>query len=595
MRTPHYLTGLKTTKIPRIHAVFDCETRASRKHGRLAHRWACGGAAIIGKWGDGSYRTFEARTTKNPERLWRAMVSAHGAGGEMVVWAHNLAFDLRISEALRLLPQMGYRLDAIVLEKTAAWAAFTGDAGKLTVCDLHSWLPFSLNRIAAAMGTGRPDFDYDAGTDSDLRGRCLFDVERTAEAVCEVLDFLESEHAGPFRPTGSGQSHSMWRHRFFKEKTILVHADEYALERERTAMWAGRAEAWSWGEVNGPLYEHDLNLAYCRIAATHRVPVKLTGRTGPRTLDEAVRNFPYTAVLADVTIATDVPVVPTGDAGRVLWPVGTFKTTLWTPELILASEAGARITIHRTWQYRCEPVLAPMAQWLIEELEVGNGKAGAVAKLLLKHWARTLVGRCALRYRQWDDYGTVPTMGLSLSNTTATAGEDAKELLQVGERVFELAEMAESDSSVPQITGFVMSVARANLWQVIGLAGGENVHYMDTDSVLVNGAGHRRLRVAGRSGGDVHLVHKSTFGKARIYGPRNIVLEDERRISGVPKKAKETGHLEFDGEVWTGLRTSIESHQASSVGVQSREFHVDDSDPRRRRVTGGRTIPHGMD
>lgn len=595
MRTPHYLTPLKTTRIPQHHAVFDCETQASKKYGKYAHRWACGAAALVGNWGSQGFRVLESRTTTNPRTLWAAMTAAHVDGKPFVAWAHNLAFDLRVSEALRWLPTFGYSLDAIVLENTASWASFTGPAGKLTVCDLHSWLPVSLDRIAADMGLARPGFDYEGGTLTELRKRCKYDVDVTAEAVCKILNFLESEECGSFRPTGSGQSHAVWRRRFMPARTVLVHNDEHALERERTAMWAGRAEAWRYGEVKGPLYEHDMNLAYCRIAAEYDVPVKLTGHTGPRKVEDLIAADRQGAVLADVTVTTEAPVAPTGDDGRVLWPVGTFDTTLWGPELDLLYVEGANVTVHRTWRYRCEPVLAPMANWLIEQLE-GNGNwSGSVVKRLLKHWARTLVGRCALRYRQWDEYGTVPVMGLSLSTTTATTDEAAKELLQVGESIFELAAMSEADSSVPQITSWVMSQARANLWEVIRRAGLENIYYVDTDSILVNQRGNRNLANLTGVGREIVLVHKATYGKAVIHGPRNIIVEDERRIAGIPKRAHATGELSFRGEVWTGLRSSIEGHQANQVGIHMADFNVKDIDPRRERTKNGRTVPYRME
>ena len=130
--------------------------------------------------------------------------------------------------------------------------------------------------MGAAVGRGRPTITYAKATDERLIEHCLNDALITVEAVGHLLEWLDGNHAGTFRPTGSGQYHAMWRRRWLPEKTVLIHGDEVALERERVAMWTGRAEAWRHGKVAGPLYEHDLNLAYCRIAACYPVPVKVT-------------------------------------------------------------------------------------------------------------------------------------------------------------------------------------------------------------------------------------------------------------------------------------------------------------------------------
>lgn len=595
MRSPHYLPPLLTTRIPRTHFAFDCETQAERKHGRYAHRWVCGAAALGGLDGDDYWGNEYPVSFTNPEHLWAYITGARMDGRLMVAWAHNLSFDLRVSEALRWLPVYGYALEAIVLEKTASWASFTSDHGALTVCDLHSWLPVPLAKVGAAVGRGRSKVKYATASTDSLVEHCINDTLITIEAVGEIVEYLAKNDAGSFRPTGSGQSHAMWRRRWMPKKTVLVHGDEVALERERVAMWTGRAEAWRWGKLSGPLYEHDLNLAYCRIAAGSEVPVKLVqraGRTPVQTYLEMAKRY---AILADVTIETDIPTVPTSEDGRVFWPVGKFNTTLWNPELDLAIGAGANVTIHRIWKYLTAPALAPMAEYIIGCLDGGGEVPSRVVRVMLKHWARTLVGRCALRYREWDDFGSVGAMGLSLSTLFDADTGHMTDLLQVGYRVMELTDLAEADSSVPQITGWVMSQARAILWTVMRVAGLENLYYVDTDSVLVNAEGHRRLEANEIIQAAGHLLPKATFTNAQIYGPRNLVLEGERRISGVPKKAIRTGELSFDGEVWSGLRASLESKRHSEVTIMPRSFDVDDGDPRRLHVEQGYTLPFRLE
>lgn len=595
MRAPHYLTPLLTTRIPRCHFAFDCETRAERKHGRYAHRWVCGAAAEGRLDADGYWGNDYPIDFATPEHLWAFITGARRDDKLMVVWAHNLSFDLRVSEALRWLPVYGYTLEAIVLEKTASWASFISDHGNMTVCDLHSWLPVPLAKVGAAVGRGRGKVKYGTATREQLVEHCLNDTLITIEAVGQIVEWLDANEAGSFRPTGSGQSHAMWRRKWLPRKTVLVHGDDLALERERVAMWTGRAEAWRWGKLTGPLYEHDLNLAYCRIAAGYPVPVKLVQRTGRTSVESYLEQVKRYAVLADVTIETDIPVVPTSQEGRVFWPVGRFNTTLWNPELDLAIGAGANVTIHRTWRYIRADVLRGMAEYIIGALDGDSRAPQEVVRLVLKHWARTLVGRCALRYREWDDFGEVGSMGLSLSTLYDDDTGHMTDLLQVGYRVMELTDLAEADSSVPQITGWVMSQARAILWTVMRVAGLENVYYVDTDSVLVNAEGHRRLEANGTVQEAGHLIAKASFTNAQIYGPRNLTLEGERRISGIPKRAIQTGELSFDGEVWSGLRASLESKRHNEVTITPRTFDVDDGDPRRLHVNDGYTLPFRLE
>jgi len=492
---------------------------------------------------------------------------------------------------LKHLPEQGYELDAIVLEHTATWAAFTGGAKGILLCDLHSWLPVSLDTLASDMGQSRLPFRYESADIEKLRTRALEDVTLTAFALTHMLEFLQAEGVGKMRPTGSGQSHAAWRRKFLPEKTLLVHDRPAALAHERTAMWAGRAESWRHGEVNGPLYEHDLNLAYCRIAAATPVPVRLKTQLPWVNKKTGCKEIEGLVSLAHVTVKTDQPLVPYGEDERIYWPVGEFTTDLWQPELDLLRDEGADVYIHYGWAYETAPVLAPMAEWLIERLEASADQVSPVVKRLLKHWARTLVGRCALRYRQWEPFGTQPKMELGIWTMIEGEPFNMKEMLSVGHRIMELAEMAESDNSVPQVTGFIMSQARADLWRLMQVAGTDNLVYVDTDSLLVNAKGHAKLRGVAEESSHTVLTHKATWAKAEVTGPRNLVLESDRKIAGVPRRAVRIGDHVFEGEVWAGIKTSLSGRQLDNVAVQKRLFEVTALDQRRRHLPDGTTRP----
>lgn len=591
MRQAHYLEPLKTTSIPADHVVFDCETRLTHKHGKSAHRWVCGAYAKVHRTPDGSWLAPPPVPVQDPAELWELITEAHVKGRRLVVWAHNLSFDLRISEALRYLPQNGYTLEAVVLERTAAWASFTSRSGPLMLCDLFSWLPTSLDKMADDCGVPRGGFDYAQADEGELEARVFADVTFTQGVLRTMLEYLEGIDAGPFRPTGSGQSHAFWRKNYLPAKRVLVHGDEYALERERVAMHAGRAEAWKVGQVDGPLHEYDLNLAYCRIAAANELPVRLSHRIGQvgspiRMLGGAGR-----AYLCEVDVETDQPLVPVSDGAFTYWPVGEFTTTLWDPEVDLLYGNDAVVRVRRAWVYDTEPVLHDVSQFLIDALEGEIGEPPAPMHRLLKHWARTIVGRCGLRYREWEHFGTVPVMGLGLSTMYDSETCTQTELLHVGERVMELADMAEADSSVPQITGWVMSKARANLWQIMKCAGLENLAYVDTDSVIVSKAGAHNLEEDLIEGGDMLLFPKDVWSSAYITGPRNIILEDTRRIAGIPKRATRIGDTTYDGEVWAGVKASLSGRQLDNVAVTQRLFKVSQINRRRTHRPDGSTVP----
>jgi hypothetical protein len=603
----HYLQPLQKTVLPARHVILDTETQQQRHAGAIEHRYATGATGLLahdpGYTLDNLPTAIPCETHDTPEKLWRRIAQVCRKGHRTVAWAHNLSFDLRISEALRWLPRNGFHLQGIVLERTASWASWTSpDHGSLICCDLYSWLPQPLDRIAQALGISRETHGldwYQSATLEQLQARCIEDVQITRQAVQQLLTWLQEQDAGPFRLTGSGQANACWRKRFNAGRTqnvidgqnpgVWIHGDPALRSLEREAMWTGRCEAWQHGEIDGPLYEYDMNLAYARIAAQHQLPTHLRGEHGPLELQQivALHDTGY-AVLAEVDVeGLTEPVVPCRVGERMIWPVGDFQTILWDPELKILSEAGAQFDVKRCWTYHRGPALKPMAEWLIHLLHA-NDTPGAV-RLLAKHWARALIGRMALRYRRWEPYGTMNDLGLALWVGYDENGEPT-ENLQVGHDRFTLAELTETDQSAPQITGWVMSQCRADLWGFVKAAGPESIVYMDTDSLLVQDGGFEKAVIPLLP----KLELKAQWSHALIHGPRNIELEDTRRLSGIPRTAVRTGPLDYEGTIMRGTKESLLRSELDHVAEITRPYHITPTDPRREHQTAGRTTPYRL-
>ncbi|MBA7592011.1 hypothetical protein ES708_34182 [subsurface metagenome] len=103
------------------------------------------------------------------------------------------------------------------------------------------------------------------------------------------------------------------------------------------------------------------------------------------------------------------------------------------------------------------------------------------------------------------------------------------------------------------------------LWDIIELAGRENVYYCDTDSLIVNRRGSERC-----SG----LVHRSELGKLKlVQKTRRVVLHNVKdyklagkvKIKGISKTAKKVGKNEYITFQQQGIRTGLRNKQVNTV------------------------------
>lgn len=584
----HWVRHNAVTRVPRNFIYLDSEARRDLRPGGELQTFRLAVASHDrrrhdrDKWVDRETEAF-----LDTRALWEWVDGRTQARARTVLVAHNLAYDVRITAALSTLPSLGWSLKNCRLDRGQAWFDWRRDGRTLIMCDSMAWCPVSLERLGEWVEIPKLPLPPWDDTDAAWEARCRRDVEILAAVWRRLVEWVKADDLGNWKPTGAGQSWAAFRHRFMGHR-ILAHDNANARGAERDAAFTGRCEAWQHGRAKGgPFAEWDATAAYAHVGAECSVPIKLVGETSAPTLAQhAVLTRKY-AVLAEVTVTTDVPTVPARVGGRIAWPTGTFATTLWENELALALDHGATVAIERVWWYRRAPALRAFNEWVLDRISPEATALDPVIACAAKHWSRALVGRFGARWGSWETVGRAPTPGLSLSTVIDRSEGRTWELLQVGHELKRRTATFDSPDAVVAVMSWIMAECRVRLWGVLEAAGPENVLYMDTDGVIVNATGSQRLRSAAVTG----LRLKSEWRAVEVLGPRQIILSGALRASGVPRGAVPVAPGVWQGDVWSELTSSIRSGRAESVSVSQRRIRVSGLDMRRDHLEGGRTAP----
>lgn len=589
-RAWHYVKPNETTRVPRRLVILDCEAFIDPIDGGHAQRWACGVARMVSTRPDRA-RIDRWRCYDDPVAMWKEIGDWAGTSGRTVLYTHNLAYDTRISEALSVLPELGWSLIAHNLVRHGTWLIWRKDRATLHMCDSASIFPTTLAKLAQVMGMSKLPLPGSGQGGIGLYSRCWRDVEILSRAILEYLEWIETADLGNWQATGAGQAWATYRHKFM-DRRLLVHDDDVALKAERRAMWAGRCEAYWHGEIQFQVvHEWDLELAYGTIARDTPIPVRLLGPM-PEGFDGfSVLHSQSTALLAEVEIVTEVPVVPTELEGRIVWPTGRFASTLWDVEILAAVEAGAQVTIRRGWLYRKAPALSKWALWCIDQVRAGQESAGDWRAIVTKHWLRALIGRMAMTYTEWEPYATAPhSDAISYPLYDATTGETTT-MVQVGRDIWQDVGVREWSQSMPMVTGYVQAVARVRYWTILREAPPQSVLYGDTDSVLVTDRHLAAMADVARAHPEWGLRLKRSWQGFAVWGPRQIRTGAAVRISGVPRTAVRTGPQQFEGEVWETLPGALARGHAQQVVTKDRTWRIRGIDRRRIGPDIGWTHP----
>lgn len=583
----HYIRENKNANVPKRVVTIAVEAVESTSRGQKYLTWRCG-AAVFLHWTRNGTAIRETRTYLGTADMWADIANFTKVKHRTVVYAHNVPYVMRISQALQRIPDLNFNVEAIRVNQAGSWSRWSRDKASLTICDTASVFPVTVYTLGTLSGLPKnptPESD-DIQPWLDHASHDAAILSRTIESY---FNWLREGHAGNWQMTGAGQSWANWRHAHYTHK-VLVHADAEAIAAERRAMWTGRAEALQWGrDYDAPIYEWDWKNAYPRIARDCALPYSLAGRTGAvslRQLRELVSRY---NVLADVEVTTDMPVVPARYEGRILWPIGSFTTTLWDPEIDLLIKTGARFTVQRTWLYRRAPVLADWGRWVLGELGFQSEGRPPWLGIVLKHWSRALIGRFATQYQDWEVFGWEPQTDVRMGHLLNADTGELSEFMQIGHEIHQMTGLSESDDSCPQITSYVMSMARNRLFHAVSAVGWQNVYYMDTDSLIVNTAGNARLESLTSQGLFDGLRLKGRYRGYEIYGPRSMVVGPNHVFAGLPKQSQRTGDTSFRGEVWTQMERAIRIGEWDRVSATARQFTVRWNEHRRARCADGRT------
>jgi hypothetical protein len=370
----HYVRHNKVSRIPRAHVYLDSEAvREVTPTGELQSFRLAVTAYDRRKHAGEAWREREWGEHYSTDELWTWITERAQRRARTVVVAHNLAYDLRITDAFGWLPAHGWKLLAIRLGDRQAWCSWRQDDRTLVMVDSMAWVPIGLERVGELCEIAKlPLPAWDDSNEAWLE-RCRRDVEILAELWRRVLAWLDTDDLGNFKPTGAGQAWAAFRHRFMTDH-LFVHEDEVARAAERYSSHTGRCEAWRHGALRGgPFTEWDYTSAYAQIGADCAVPVKLNGELHAPTLADVQRIARKCAVLAEVEVSTSVPTVPCRTDAGIVWPVGTFATTLWENEIQLAVDHGAHVAVARAWFYRRRPALGAFCAWVLSTLEADAG------------------------------------------------------------------------------------------------------------------------------------------------------------------------------------------------------------------------------
>lgn len=591
MRSAHWLKQNRSCETIHELIIVDTETKSRlEKSGdevlTLWFGWAC----RVRRLSSGDWTRPQWHRFTTPAELWAKVEQWQHGRSRCYVFAHNWGFDALTTGMFTELPKRKWKMDSACLDAPPLIIRWRKGAQTLQILDSLNYWRVSLASLEPAAGLPKLRMPKPNASKARWDAYCRRDCRVVLRMVTRWADFLVSNDLGGFAPTLASQSMRTFRHRFMEHK-ILIDDNESALSLARAAYVGGRTECLQLGTIPGKTFALDVTSMYPSVMRDNYFPARLVTvqrLCTPLDLKTLMRKY---SVVADVEIEIDRPAVPLRRKDKLIFPIGRFRGTWSTPELMLIAELGK---IHRVFHvavYDREKLFKPFIEFMWSQRLHWIKQGVAAFAFFFKILMNSFYGKWGQRGIRWEDTQHYRGQEVKAWDEFDADLKQWVRYRRIGGLEQRQTDAGESRDSHPAIAAHVTAYARVALFRFAVKAGWENVFYFDTDALWCNRKGYKRLR---------QYVKKHTLGAlGLVWSKRDIVIHglkdyhlgDEVKIKGIRKDAIQVGKGAYAQAQWQGLRGAIRSGDVSRPRIRGIVKRLKRIYSKGERLPSGRVSP----
>lgn len=520
----------------------------------------------------------DVRRARNPDETgtvdaWGELASeladqvSHWCAGQKSVWlySYDLSFDLAVTRLPVLLKAIGWDVTSHALTSDSPWIRMRSGSCVITMSEARGWLRAPLSVIGADLhAEGNDTYPIDPETPTRYLSSAK-NAHRMRAGMLQILQWWDTAGLGSWTLTASSAGWNAYRHMSPGPLPLIIAGDDEA-SHDRKAIYGGRREAFRWGDLDGgPWSLLDFKSAYPTIAATFPLPVQRMGSFTSMPADSPVINGEQYGIIAEVELETDVPRWPVRVGGRVAYPVGRFITTLAGPEIAEAHRLGCLIRIGPGRLHRLSWHMRDWALWILRAQDGGDDQVPIIARRLVKHWGRAVIGKTAAHGYQTRPLSTLGGDGWTVRQAWNAKLQAPSHLTDVCGTAAETIATGDGDNAYPAILAFVESWVRMYLSRAIESIPPESVISCDTDGIIASGVSPLTAGYVSSDTGPLEMRIKETYDQVRIIGPQHVITDVNRKLSGIPGNAAEKPDGRLEASLWPKLAWQMEHHLANQA------------------------------
>jgi hypothetical protein len=526
--------------MPKTVIYFDTETyhrdEGKEQHHRMDFAWCClvhydpKGYPLDEKW------TYHNQTYELCRYIEKCLISSKG----LHLMGHNVFFDLQVSDFFRYFTRWGYRLDFYYEASLTYILHVVKDRNFLRCLSTTNWYDTNLAGLGRIIGLDKLDIDFE----KDSRDTIV------KNALDHYYRFIFDLNLGAFSPTKASQAYHAYRHRFMNVP-IYCHNNDTVRKLERDSYYGGRVECFEIGEIkDGPFLYLDINSMYPYAMKHMQVPVKLINYAETYSIEKLACMLDKFSFVAEVVVETDEPAYALRYNGKIIFPIGTFITYLCSTGLKYAIDHNHLKRICRIAVYRQGSIFSGYIDELYPLKQHYTQTGETVMRELIKKMLNSLYGKFAQRQPIVHETVEETFDGYYREDIYNFITGEKGVLYKMFNVCVEQYGFEETNQTFTAISAHITESARFILWDIIKGVGYDNILYCDTDSVVIRTRDLDRVLYPIDDSALGALCIEKKVEKLVIYGPKSYIIDDVRKLKGIPKNAERLAENQYKYFTW---------------------------------------------
>ena len=581
-RKPHVLKASNSNDRPQNVIWFDTESKQHNVDDLTIKHTLRLGHAKHARFTKGTTKhTLSTLDFYDNDLYWNWVVSLLRPKTVTYITAHNIIFDLAVTNGFEQLSKHGFTLDSFYTKGVTSIFRWSKGNIKLTGIDNCNLFPGKLETWGEVFGYKKGKVDFATVKDPELMTYCRQDVEIMYRSWLSWLEFLDRHDCGKFCVTVGSTAFNTWLHRFMPAK-VHIHTNPLAISLEREAYKGGRVECLFQGRKDQDhFYYLDVNNMYGYVLTRYLYPAGLWDAKPCDSLTMLLRKLEKYSVIAKVVVNTSKPYFPHKVNGCTAYPLGRFETTLTTPELMVAFQNGWLESVSFLAWYRQEALFSDYIKYFYDLRGKYRQQGQSGYATICKLFNNSLYGKFG---QQGFEQTLIGQTDPGIFYTESVFDLDRREYyrhIALNGSIYQEKKTGESYNAFTAIAAHVTAYARLYLTRLYLSVPKGHVFYMDTDSLIVDETGKKHLEALMSETRLGSLKVELTSDFIEINAPKDYKMQGRTKIKGISQTATENLDGSYTQLQWERLGTMIKRGSTDGFMTHYVTKH------NQRRITSG--------